>query len=116
MSTAVVGSGRSIESPRFYVPGYEVPRDHAEISDIVSKNIFVRPFLAEVADTVHRYFPSVERLELELDPMEPNRRIGVCVVTNAPDALACLERFDAHWWLDAIERGQWLVSVSVGRP
>ncbi len=115
MSTAVVDSGRSIELPRFHIPGYEVSRDNAEISNIVSKNIFLRPFLAEVADAVHRYFPSVERLELELDPMEPERRIGVCIITNASNALACLEQFDAQWWLEAIERGQWLISMSVGR-
>ena len=78
---------------------------------------FLVPLLLEAHGKIAEFFGPSPRIVLEVvtDPEAEYRELFALVRTNlSPSAaLACLERFDQEWWLDASERAQCMLNVDV---
>jgi len=94
-----------------------VLRRRNEVISFLKRYRFLVSLLLEVYDKITEYFgPSPEVvLEVFSDPEAEYRELFALVRTNlSPSAaLACLERFDQEWWLDASERAQCMLNVDV---
>ena len=92
-------------------------RRRNEVIGFLKRYRFLVSLLLEVYDRIAEYFgPSPEVvLEVVSDPEAEYRELFALVRTNlSPSAaLACLERFDQEWWLDASERAQCMLNVDV---
>jgi len=92
-------------------------RRRNEVIGFLKRYRFLVSLLLEVYDRIAEYFgPSPEVvLEVFNDPEAEYRELFALVRTNlSPSAaLACLERFDQEWWLDASERAQCMLNVDV---
>jgi hypothetical protein len=92
-------------------------RQRDEVIGFLKAHRFLVPLLLEVYDKIAEYFgPSPEVvLEVVSDPEAEYHELFALVKTSlSPSAaLACLERFDQEWWLDASERAQCMLNVDV---
>ncbi len=93
-------------------------RSEAEVIAFLQRFSFLIALLLELYGKIAEYFglwPEVV-LEVVTEPeAEGQSELFALIRTNLSpsEALACLERFDQEWWLDASERAQCMLNVDV---
>lgn len=85
-------------------------RKPVEVSLFLEKNPFLIPLLEEAYDYIRKYFPSSTLfLEVVADPeVIDERQLIIFIDANQgqDEASEALDRLDKDWWLDALERAQ----------
>jgi GTPase SAR1 family protein len=85
-------------------------RKSIEISRFLEANPFLMPLLEEAYAHIRKYFPSSQLiLEVVADPeaLDEEQLVIFIVVKHDPDeASEVLNQLDEDWWLDAMERTQ----------
>jgi hypothetical protein len=92
-------------------------RERAEVLEFLEKYPFLVSLSLEAYGEIGNYFPDLQvYLEVVTDPEEINgSQLVIFIATNlAPDEAADrLERFDKGWWLDALDRAQGKLCITI---
>lgn len=92
-------------------------RERAEVMPFLERYPFLTSLLLEAYSKVKEYFPDSQAfLEIVGDPEETDDdQLVLFIATNSdPDeALERLDQFDENWWLDALDRAQGKLGISV---
>jgi len=92
-----------------YQDGY-MKKYGAEVSHFLEVNPFLIPLLREAYTHIRKYFPSSKLfLEAVADPevIDEVQLVVFIAANHDPDeASEALNRLDEDWWLDAMERAQ----------
>lgn len=87
-----------------------VVRQSKETLQFIRENSFLDPLLREASTHIKRYFPSSELfLEVVADPDIPDEKqlvVSIPVQQKPEEASLALDELDENWWLDAMERAQ----------
>ncbi len=85
-------------------------RKPTEVSHFLEVNPLLIPLLREAFTLIRKYFPSSKLiLEAVADPeaIDEEQLVVFIAATHDPDeASEALNRLDEDWWLDAMERAQ----------
>ena len=85
-------------------------RKPTEVSRFLEVNPFLIPLLKEAFTLIRKYFPSSKLiLEAVADPeaIDEEQLVVFIAANHDPDeASEALHRLDEDWWLDAMERAQ----------
>lgn len=96
---------------------YDV-RTPVQVTMFLEANPFLVPLLFEVYGKIGQYFGPSPRVALEVvfDP-EADHDVDLFALiqthANPKEALACLDRLDEEWWLDALSRAQCKMTLDV---
>lgn len=92
-------------------------RKPMHVKRFLGEHAFLVPLLVAAYDTVTRYFaPLSLALELVADPDSTNDQQLVLFVVpqgTTAEAFAKLQRFDAEWWLDAMDEAHGHLCISL---
>ena len=106
-------------------PAVEVPpleqvydvRKPAEVSRFLKEHPYLTPFLSEAYSHIRKYFQSSKLfLEVVADPeaIDEEQLVVFIAVNHDPDeASEALNRLDRDWWLDAMERAQDKLTITL---
>lgn len=85
-------------------------RKTTETLHFLEKNSFLVPLLRDAYYNIHNYFPYSELfLEVVADPEAADEKqlvVFIAVKHKRSDASLALDQLDEDWWLDAMERAQ----------
>ena len=108
----VAGAQPAWDFERFYTL-----RDREAVREFVAKHPFLGSLLSEAYGRIQDHFSGSEVfLQHVVDPeIEDYEELVAFIGTNLPptEALDRLKRFNHEWWLDAMDRAQDKLSVSL---
>jgi hypothetical protein len=92
-------------------------REANEVRSFLKENPFLIPLLQEARMHIKRYFPDSDVvLEVVTDPEimgEKDLVAFIVVELTADEACDILDRLDEEWWLDASDRAQDLLCITL---
>jgi hypothetical protein len=94
-------------------------RDEPAVRAFLADNVDLFPVLSEIPERIPDYFPTDQRLALEVfeDPENeaapPQLVVYVPTRLRPPKARETLNRFSRDWWLDAFRRAGLRLAVDI---
>ena len=93
--------------------------DPAAVTDFLSRHDFLVDLLIEAREHIGTHFgpDTPAALEVVYDPEdehgEPELFARIETTLSAEEALLHLDRLDEGWWLDAVQRGRFILQIDV---
>lgn len=93
--------------------------DPAAVTDFLSRHDFLVDVLVEAREHISTHFgpdtPTVLEVFYDLDDEHGDPELFALIETTLPaeEALLHLDRLDETWWLDAVQRGRFILQIDV---
>lgn len=107
----------SLKHPKQALEDHFSLREGAELRQFIEANPFLLDLLLESQSNISNYFPKSElALQVITNPEGvDDRQLVLFIITNLSpeDALAKLQQFDDAWWVDALDRAQGKLCITL---
>ncbi len=89
-----------------------------EVGEFVSENLYLLDLLEEIPSRIYNYFGANQQLELRVshEPEFPNSSelwVDILTKLSAKEATQILDKFDADWWLENMERANSKLNITL---
>ena len=84
-----------------------------KVQNFLEENKFLVPLLLTAYTHIQEHFPG-SAVRLKMDEEDQSQLIASIITNRSPDdAFQRLEQFDEQWWLDALDKAEMKLTISV---